>query len=698
MLQFLGDRILPRQSLVRSMLVVGLSIGFMAAFRLVLDPILMDHHPFMPFLVPVMISTYLCGWRAGVAALGLGLATSDILFLQRGTVGLMDLPQLIGFAVFAVVGAATIALVEALDRARIRSDVQARFLQKEICSHRQTQKRLRQTKVELEQRVELRTTELAESHEFLREEALARLEAEAKLRRLASIVESSEDAIIGKDLEGIITDWNAGAEHLFGWKSEEIVGRHISVLAAGKEERKRVLVSLQRQEEVPPYETMRRARDGKEIPVSVRISPIREKGQIVGMASINRDLRQAKKLEEQVRQAQKMESIGQLAGGVAHDFNNILTIIFGCTDILLSMNSCPGSAREFLTQIQDAGERGAGLTRQLLAFSRRQVMQLQEVNLNEVVARAQQMLERLIGEDVQLTTVLATDLGAIQADPGQIEQVIMNLAVNARDAMPQGGQLTIETRQVDLSDKYGADQVGVAPGHYALLAVTDSGEGMDAATTERIFEPFFTTKEVGKGTGLGLAVVHGIVKQTGGKVSVYSELCHGTTFKIYLPLARLNPAPAGKDEPDLQCRGSETILLVEDEPAVRQLTRKILESAGYTVLEASDGDQAIRLAREHEGKIDLVATDVVMPKISGRALVERIRPYCADSKVLFLSGYTDDAVVRHGIIEATVPFLQKPFTLRTLTNKVRTVLDGGSSAKAPAAGGCARNDRDGVKV
>jgi PAS domain S-box-containing protein len=380
--------------------------------------------------------------------------------------------------------------------------------------------------------------------------------------------------------------------------------------------------------------------------------------------------------EDQFRQVQKMEAIGRLAGGVAHDFNNLLTIILGYSELMLGRLEPADTRRDLIVQIKNAGDRAASLTRQLLAFSRQQVLAPKVLDLNVVVTETEKMLRRLIGEDITLTTVLDPTLGQVKADPGQIEQVIMNLAVNARDAMPEGGNLTIETGNVELDEAYAKVHPEARAGNYVMLAVSDTGCGMDEAIKARIFEPFFTTKEAGKGTGLGLATVYGIVNQSGGSIYVYSELGRGTTFKIYLPLVEAKKPSAGpQTSPSKIPSGKETLLLVEDEGAVRAMTRHILETCGYRILEASHGAEAIQTCEQSQDPIHLLVTDVVMPGIGGRQLAETLRSKHPELKVLYLSGYTDDAVVRHGVLEAGTNFLQKPFTPSSLAQKVREVLD-----------------------
>jgi signal transduction histidine kinase/two-component SAPR family response regulator len=389
-----------------------------------------------------------------------------------------------------------------------------------------------------------------------------------------------------------------------------------------------------------------------------------------------RDLTRQRKLEDQLLQAQKMEAVGQLAGGVAHDFNNLLTVIMSYSSMLLADGAPGDSDRSDIQAISDAAARAAALTRQLLAFSRKQVLQLQAVNVNAIVTDVEKMLRRLIGEDISLSTHLDPHLALINADPGQLEQVLLNLAVNARDAMPDGGSLSLTTHNADLSEELGDRHLGAAPGKYIMIAVTDTGTGMTREVQQRLFEPFYTTKGAGKGTGLGLATVHGIVKQLGGDVYVYSELGHGTTFKVYFPhLTTIPELVVTNVEPREAPRGSETILLAEDDDALRSLGARVLGAFGYNVLVARTGGDALRIVAEHVGPIDLVATDVVMPEMSGSQLVEKVLKARPGVRVLFMSGYTDDEVMRRGVIDGQTAFLQKPFTPDMLAHKVRAVLD-----------------------
>ena len=399
-------------------------------------------------------------------------------------------------------------------------------------------------------------------------------------------------------------------------------------------------------------------------------------GQLVAIEGIARDITERKNLEEQFRQAQKMEAVGQLAGGVAHDFNNLLTAIIGYSDILLNGLGETDPLREDLFEIKRAGERAATLTSQLLAFSRKQVLQPKVLDLNDAVADMEKMLRRLIGEDIDLVTCPDPALGRVKADPGAIEQIILNLAVNARDAMPEGGKLTIETANVELDESYARLHVTAKPGPYVMLAVSDNGMGMSPETQAHIFEPFFTTKGAGKGTGLGLSTIYGIIKQSGGNIWVYSELGGGTAFKIYLPLVEeaLTPVEASTPE-DASRQGSETILLVEDDEVICKLVSMILLEQGYTVLVTRNGLEALKISEQHDDPIHLMLTDVVMPQMTVRELTERLARMRPETRVLYVSGYTDDAIVHHGVLGEGMNFMQKPFTVDTLLRKVREVLD-----------------------
>ena len=410
--------------------------------------------------------------------------------------------------------------------------------------------------------------------------------------------------------------------------------------------------------------------------IRARAFPVRrDDGRIERIVGFATDITEQHQLEDQFRQSQKMESMGRLAGGIAHDFNNLLTVINGTADLATLSLDEGDPLRADLVQIRLAGDRAASLTRQLLALSRQQMLKPTVLNLSAVVIGLLEMLKRLLGEDIELDVRTAADLGSVKADPGQMEQVLLNLAVNARDAMPDGGTLTIETRPAFLDDAYVAEHPANLAGPHVLVAVSDTGTGMDAATRERIFEPFFTTKELGKGTGLGLSTVYGIVQQSGGTIWVYSEPGMGTTFKIYLPCVHdAVPAPP-PSVAAVTATGTETILLAEDEQALRRLTRRILESAGYAVVEAANGEDALRELEAHPGRVHLLLTDVVMPGMNGRELAGRVAALRPDTKVLYASGYTDDAILRHGVLDAGSPFLSKPYTPTELKRRVREVLD-----------------------
>jgi two-component system, cell cycle sensor histidine kinase and response regulator CckA len=388
------------------------------------------------------------------------------------------------------------------------------------------------------------------------------------------------------------------------------------------------------------------------------------------------DITDRKHLEDELRQAQKMEAVGHLAGGIAHDFNNLLTIISGSSEMLAQRLASGDPLQPLVSEIRQAANRAADLTRQLLAFSRRTVLAPQLLDLNESVGESEILLRRLLGEDVRIKTFLAPGLDAVKVDPVQLSQVIMNLAVNARDAMPTGGTLTLETRNIDLTANSSATSREAQPGRYVVLRVTDTGTGMTPEVRARLFEPFFTTKETGQGTGLGLAMVYGVVKQSGGFITVDSQPGHGTAFEIHFPAVEGSSLPARKLAPPDQAAaaGNETILLVEDEDAVRAVVSTVLQQAGYTVLEANGGRAAIDRLASHDGPIHLLITDVVMPEMGGRQLVEHLVVARPGMKVLYLSGHTDDALIRHGVLEADVAFLQKPFKIKALTSKVREVL------------------------
>ena len=507
-----------------------------------------------------------------------------------------------------------------------------------------------------------------------------RVEAERLIRvseaRYRDLFENASDLIATVDLDGRVTDVNEAFLRSTGYSREELLELRLEDLIPV--ESREALDEARTQKLAGAVDTVYEhkllARDGRHIQMEVASRLIFEDGKPVGTEAICRDISERKELEEQLRQAQRLEAIGRLAGGVAHDFNNLLTVISGYTETLLEGRD--RASEPELDQIAAAAERAAILTRQLLAFSRRQVLLPRVVQLNDIVAGLTPMLSRLIGEDVELVAKLESSLDPVLADPNQLEQVLVNLAVNARDAMPSGGLLTIHTENVELDEEYVAQHTDAAVGPHVMLSVSDTGVGMDADTLSHVFEPFFTTKPLGIGTGLGLATAYGIVKQSGGSMWVYSEPGQGATFKALLPRADspVTEETARAPKP-VAASGSETILLAEDEESLRRLSARILEQRGYTVIAAETATEAVRIAEQNGRTIDLLLTDLVMPELSGTALAERVSELLPDIRVLFMSGYADDVVSRNGALTPGSAFLEKPFSANDLATKVRETLD-----------------------
>jgi len=684
-----------------------------------------------------------------------------------------------------------------------------RAMVREVEQRERTKREARKLNDDLEKKVAERTEELARAIRHLESEATERRRKEEDLLRLAAIVECSEDAIIAADLDGKITDWNAGAEKMFGYSRAEAAGMPVSIIAPPerRHEPLEILAKIRKGAGVMNQETVRMKQDGKPVHISLTVSPIRSRaGRLTGSAAIARDITERiemeaalrrseanfrsvienspygalrtlpegrillanpavvrmlgygsesdllrlnmatdiyrnqadrarvieqsrtaqylkdievewkhksgssimvrfsshvvknhageidhfdlmvqditkqRNLEDQLRQAQKMEAIGRLAGGVAHDFNNLLGVIIGYSELALDQMGPASLVRGQVEQIRKAGERATALTRQLLAFSRQQVLDTKTLNLNAIISDMAQMLHRLIGEDIELQTKLESELYAMRGDQGQIEQVIMNLAVNARDAMPQGGKLMIETRNVTVDEDELQRRTPMVPGDYILLTISDTGVGMDAETQAHIFEPFFTTKAQGKGTGLGLATVYGVVKQSGGYIWVYSEPGVGATFKLYLP--RVLEGTQTNHTPDFgdSHQGSETVLVVEDEVSLRTFTCTLLQNSGYTALQAGDGDEALALAGQYKRPIHLLLTDMIMPGMNGPTMAAKLTSLHPEAKVLYMSGYT--GFVSRGLVDPHAVLVSKPFTREELLHKIQQVL--GPRTLAPA--------------
>jgi two-component system, cell cycle sensor histidine kinase and response regulator CckA len=500
---------------------------------------------------------------------------------------------------------------------------------------------------------------------------------EVERERLAAAIEQAGEQVVLMDVEGSIVYVNPAFEAVSGYSRAEALGKSWRMLdsSAREEEVARQIWAAVSAGGIWRGRLSNRRKDGARYVEEATVSPVRTGpgGATTAYVAVKRDVTSALALEEQLLQSQKMESVGRLAGGVAHDFNNLLTIILNNTQFALNDMHPDDPRRDDLDEVEEAARRASALTQQLLAFSRRQVLAKAPLDLNRIVIEMEKMLRRLLGEDVELSLQLSPALGVVVADRGQLEQVILNLAVNARDAMPKGGRLSIATADVTLPP---SEQPGEPGGPCVELRVTDSGIGMDEATQLRIFEPFFTTKEKGRGTGLGLSTVYGIVTQSGGAVRVESAPGEGAVFRVLLPREQGGAQPQARQEVLLTPGGSETILLVEDDAAVRKVLRRMLEQCGYTVLAATDGEDALRLVQAHPGAIDLAITDVVMPKMGGGLFAERLAELRPEVKLLFMSGYTDDAIVQHGVSSGSRPFIAKPVVSAEMRAKIREVLDG----------------------
>ncbi len=491
-------------------------------------------------------------------------------------------------------------------------------------------------------------------------------------------------AVVEWDLKFRVAAWNPSAERIFGYTRDEAMGQHATFIVPPqfRQHVEEVWQGLLQQSGGGRSTNDNVTKSGRTISCEWYNTPlVDDSGRVLGVASLAQDVTERVALEERLRQSQKMEAIGRLAGGVAHDFNNLLTVILGYAQILADGVPAASRLADSTSQIKSAAERAAGITRQLLAFSRKQVLSPRVINLNDTMMNLDSLLRRLIGEDIEVLTVPANDVGLVKADPGQIEQVIMNLALNARDAMPHGGKMTLETANAQLDQGYASEHQPIAPGHYVMLAVSDTGLGMSPEVQARIFEPFFTTKEVGKGTGLGLSTVYGIVKQSGGYIWVYSEPKRGTTFKIYFPCVdQVAETPDADKRPSNALRGTETILLVEDDSQLRQLSSSVLSHCGYEVLVANGPEEGLAMCKDNHRDIRLLITDVVMPGMNGRQLAEQIQGVSPKTRVLYISGYTNNGIVHYGVLDEGLWFLAKPFTLSALVGKVREVLDAGLDA------------------
>jgi PAS domain S-box-containing protein len=600
--------------------------------------------PEAAFFAAVTLSTFYGHLGPGLLATALSMAVLDYSFLPP----IRDLTGGIGETLRAATFALAAALINSLHERRRLAEAQRH-------------------ESEARERANLEATarDLQRAHE-----AVARALADRE-----NIMESVADILYTLDGSGVLRGWNRRLEYVTHFQPEELRGRPVPEMFEAED---RAAVAAVIREAARGGHGEREARlvrkDGTQIPYQFSCVPLRNsQGEVIGLTGVGTDISERKRLEQQLWQLQKMEAVGRLAGGVAHDFGNLLTVIHVRAQLALHRLGPAEPARQDIELLDATAARAGGLVRQLLAFSRKQVLQPKVLDLNAVIEDAEQMLRPLIGEEVGLVTTLAPGLGRVKADPIQLEQVLMNLAVNARDAMPDGGELTVETADVELDEAFTLEHAGASSGPHVMLRVRDTGTGMDEATRAQIFEPFFTTKQVGKGTGLGLATVYGIVKQHGGYVAADSEPGRGSTFTVYLPRVDEEPE-AGAPVTTASSPGGETILLVDDDEEVRTLAYGVLRLHDYVVLEAATPDEALAICEEHKGPIDLLLTDVVMPVMSGRELAERVRPLRPEAKIMYMSGYPGDVIGKHGVL-ASGAFVQKPFTPSGLVAKVREVFE-----------------------
>jgi two-component system cell cycle sensor histidine kinase/response regulator CckA len=552
---------------------------------------------------------------------------------------------------------------------------------RDLTEKKEAVEELQKYRQHLEGMVEKRTAQLIAANERLQREITERQRTEEALKsseaRYRSLFDGVPVGLYRTTPEGKILDANPALVQMLGYPDREsLVTVNVAASYVNPEDRVRKKALLAQEGIIRDYEMELRRHDGERIWVRDTVRVVRDpSAEATCYEGSMEEITERKQLESQFRQAQKMEAIGRLAGGVAHDFNNILTAITGYSEITLLDLRRDDPLRANIEEVLKASERAASLTQQLLTFSSKQILQPRKINLNDTITDMHGMLQRLIGEDIDLSLVLDPEMGTVIADPGQVEQIILNLVVNARDAMPQGGKITMETGNFLLDETYAQRHLEVTPGAYSMLALSDNGLGMDGETQAQIFEPFFTTKPRGKGTGLGLAMVYGIIKQSGGHIWVYSEPGQGTTIKVYLPRVDAAVEPAIVEEPTELPFGKETILIVEDEDALRALISRSLKKFGYQVLEARHGGDALLICEQAQEPIHLMLVDVVLPQISGPGIAARLASLQPEMKVLFMSGYTENAIVRHGVLDQRVPFLPKPFKPVAMVRKVREVLD-----------------------